>query len=121
MDKPVTTLSDAPCDKCGYNGPGYYQQSTHPCSEEIKTTNMRRCSRCSEREADPSILCALMVPPGYCRANIKTPTTLTEEEIRQYRRWPSKKVLSRDIIEQLCDMALESIRLHKIYVSLEHD
>jgi len=28
--KPVA-VSDAPCDKCGYNGPGYYQPDTHPC------------------------------------------------------------------------------------------
>lgn len=26
-------LSDAPCDKCGYNGPNYYQPSTHKCAE----------------------------------------------------------------------------------------
>jgi len=25
-------LSDAPCDLCGYNGPGYYQPNTHPCA-----------------------------------------------------------------------------------------
>ena len=24
-------LSSAPCDVCGYNGPGYYQSETHPC------------------------------------------------------------------------------------------
>lgn len=24
-------VSDAPCDVCGYNGPGYYQSETHPC------------------------------------------------------------------------------------------
>lgn len=27
-------LSDAPCDKCGYNGEGYYQPDKHPCAEE---------------------------------------------------------------------------------------
>lgn len=26
-------LSDAPCNKCGYNGPNYYQPSTHKCAE----------------------------------------------------------------------------------------
>ena len=26
-------LSAAPCDQCGYSGPGYYQPSTHPCAE----------------------------------------------------------------------------------------
>ena len=26
------TLSDAPCSRCGYNGPGYYQPTTHPCA-----------------------------------------------------------------------------------------
>jgi hypothetical protein len=26
-------LSDAPCDQCGYNGPGYYQPITHPCAQ----------------------------------------------------------------------------------------
>lgn len=25
-------LSPAPCTKCGYNGPGYYQPLTHPCA-----------------------------------------------------------------------------------------
>lgn len=25
-------LSDAPCNVCGYNGPGYYQPDTHPCA-----------------------------------------------------------------------------------------
>lgn len=25
-------LSEAPCSKCGYNGPGYYQPSTHQCA-----------------------------------------------------------------------------------------
>lgn len=25
-------ISPAPCDKCGYNGPGYYQPDTHPCA-----------------------------------------------------------------------------------------
>ena len=25
-------LSSAPCDNCGYNGPGYYQPATHPCA-----------------------------------------------------------------------------------------
>jgi hypothetical protein len=24
---------DAPCPLCGYNGPGYYQAKTHPCSK----------------------------------------------------------------------------------------
>ena len=25
-------LSAAPCDQCGYNGPGYYQPDTHQCA-----------------------------------------------------------------------------------------
>ena len=25
-------LSDAPCDRCGYNGRGYYQPETHACA-----------------------------------------------------------------------------------------
>jgi hypothetical protein len=31
-NKTETTLSDAPCDKCGYNGEGYYQPDKHPCA-----------------------------------------------------------------------------------------
>jgi hypothetical protein len=27
-------LSAAPCSKCGYNGPGYYQPETHSCASE---------------------------------------------------------------------------------------
>lgn len=27
-------LSAAPCDQCGYNGPGYYQPKTHPCASK---------------------------------------------------------------------------------------
>lgn len=27
-------LGDAPCARCGYNGPGYYQPETHPCAKE---------------------------------------------------------------------------------------
>lgn len=30
-------LSPAPCDVCGYNGPGYYQPETHPCAAMLKT------------------------------------------------------------------------------------
>jgi len=28
-------LSEAPCDVCGYNGPGYYQPDTHPCAGRL--------------------------------------------------------------------------------------
>lgn len=27
-------LSNAPCDRCGYNGPGYFQPEQHPCATE---------------------------------------------------------------------------------------
>ena len=26
-------MESAPCFACGYNGPGYYQPSSHPCAE----------------------------------------------------------------------------------------
>ena len=26
-------MNEPPCFCCGYNGPGYYQPSTHPCAE----------------------------------------------------------------------------------------
>jgi DNA repair exonuclease SbcCD ATPase subunit len=29
-------LSDAPCDVCGYNGPGYYQPNQHRCAALAK-------------------------------------------------------------------------------------
>lgn len=32
-DVAATALSDAPCSRCGYNGPGYYQPETHPCAK----------------------------------------------------------------------------------------
>lgn len=28
----VRRLSEAPCDQCGYNGPGYYQPDVHKCA-----------------------------------------------------------------------------------------
>ena len=28
----MAKLSPAPCDRCGYNGPSYYQPETHPCA-----------------------------------------------------------------------------------------
>ena len=33
-DQRAAVLSDAPCSKCGYNGPGYYQPDTHPCAAQ---------------------------------------------------------------------------------------
>jgi len=32
-------LSAAPCDVCGYNGPGYYQPSQHPCAASRQAAN----------------------------------------------------------------------------------
>jgi hypothetical protein len=26
-------MTESPCFRCGYNGPGYYQPSRHPCAE----------------------------------------------------------------------------------------
>ncbi len=30
-------MRDAPCDKCGYNGPNYYQPNVHPCAAPATT------------------------------------------------------------------------------------
>jgi len=29
----IGRMEDSPCFVCGYNGPNYYQPSTHPCAE----------------------------------------------------------------------------------------
>lgn len=34
-------LSPAPCDVCGYNGPGYYQPETHPCAAPVAAQDAR--------------------------------------------------------------------------------
>lgn len=26
-------MENPPCFRCGYNGPGYFQESTHPCAK----------------------------------------------------------------------------------------
>jgi hypothetical protein len=35
-------LSPAPCDVCGYNGPGYYQPATHPCAAPVPPSQEAR-------------------------------------------------------------------------------
>lgn len=37
--EPQSGVSDAPCDKCGYNGVGYYQPDTHPCAKSRTIDN----------------------------------------------------------------------------------
>ena len=33
-------MEKAPCFKCGYNGRGYFQPSTHPCAEQHHKLHM---------------------------------------------------------------------------------
>jgi len=39
-DDPLARVPPAPCRRCGYNGPGYYQRETHPCVPERPTQSV---------------------------------------------------------------------------------
>ena len=41
-------MGDAPCKKCGYNGPGYYQPDKHPCAAEYHSAQQPAEGRCTE-------------------------------------------------------------------------
>ena len=34
----MRSISEAPCARCGYSGPGYYQSETHPCVAGQRST-----------------------------------------------------------------------------------
>lgn len=54
-------LSPAPCSKCGYNGPGYFQPDTHPCAA---------AHHAPERQREPS---PEAVPAGHPYSTFTTP------------------------------------------------